>query len=246
MGIHTTIPTRIPFWKETHMPYRIALFDADNTLLDFTRAEHDALCACLAARGLPHDEDTVAAYSAINDGHWKRLELGLTTRDRLKVERFGDFFASIGYNGDPVQMARDYESTLGQQTCLLDGALELIQALHGKCELYIVTNGITAVQQSRFGRCALAPYFDKCFISEQMGCAKPEKRFFDLVAASIPNFDPKEALVIGDSLSSDIRGGINAGLDTCWFNPKGKAAPADMEITYTVGRLADIEAILLG
>lgn len=228
------------------MPYRIALFDADNTLLDFTRAEHDAICACLAARGLPHDEDTVGAYSVINDGHWKRLELGLTTRDRLRTERFGDFFSSIGYNGDPVQMARDYEFTLGQQTCLLDGALELIQALHGKCELYIVTNGITAVQQSRFGSCALAPYFDRCFISEQMGCAKPEKEFFDLVAAAIPGFDSKEALVIGDSLSSDIRGGINAGLDTCWYNPKGKAAPTDMVITHTVSRLADIEAILLG
>lgn len=227
------------------MSYRITLFDADNTLLDFTRAEHDALCACLASRGLPHDEDTVAAYSAINDGHWKRLELGLTTRDRLKTERFADFFASIDYDGDPVLMARDYESTLGKQTCLLDGALELIQALHGKCELYIVTNGITAVQQSRFAGCALAPYFDQCFISEQMGCAKPEKRFFDLVAASIPHFDSKEAIVIGDSLSSDILGGINAGLDTCWFNPKGKNAPADMDITYTVTRLSDIQHIVL-
>ena len=143
-------------------------------------------------------------------------------------------------------MARDYEHALGQQTCLLEGALELIRELHGKCELYILTNGITAVQQSRFNGCALAPYFDRCFISEQMGCAKPEKRFFDLVAAAIPGFEPKEALVIGDSLSSDIRGGINAGLDTCWFNPAGKAAPPDMEITYTVSRLADMKAILLG
>ena len=228
------------------MPYSIALFDADNTLLDFTRAEHDALCACLAARGLDNSEETVSVYSAINDGHWKRLERGETIRDRLKVERFADYFTKVGYDGDPVQMARDYEFTLGQQTHLLEGALELIRDLYGKCRLYIVTNGITAVQKSRFGGCALAPYFKRCFISEQMGCAKPEKRFFDLVAAEIPGFDPKEALVIGDSLSSDIRGGINAGLDTCWFNPKGKTAPADMEITYTVSRLADIQAILLG
>lgn len=227
------------------MSYRIAFFDADNTLLDFTRAEHDALCACLTARGLPHDEDTVSSYSAINDGHWKRLELGLTTRDRLKSERFADFFQSIGYSGDPVLMARDYESTLGKQTCLLDGALELIQELHGKCELYIVTNGITAVQESRFGACALAPFFDRCFISEQMGCAKPEKRFFDLVAAAIPNFDCRQALVIGDSLSSDIRGGINAGLDTCWFNPHNKPTPSDMSITYTVRQLSEIKDILL-
>ena len=227
------------------MAYRIALFDADNTLLDFTRAEHDALCACLAARGLPHDDATVSTYSAINDGHWKRLEKGLTTRDRLKTERFGDFFSTIGYNGDPVVMARDYESTLGQQTTLLNGALELIKALHGKCELYIVTNGITAVQKSRFGGCALAPYFDRCFISEEMGCAKPEKRFFDLVAASIPQFNSAEAIVIGDSLSSDILGGINAGLDTCWFNPREKVAPPDIKITHIVHSLSEIEAIIL-
>lgn len=227
------------------MAYRIALFDADNTLLDFTRAEHDALCACLAARGLPHDDDTVSVYSAINDGHWKRLEKGLTTRDRLKTERFGDFFSTIGYNGDPAVMARDYESTLGQQTALLDGALELIQALHGKCELYIVTNGITAVQKSRFGGCALSPYFDHCFISEEMGCAKPEKRFFDLVAAAIPGFDPADAIVIGDSLSSDIQGGINAGLDTCWFNPRKKSAPPDMKITHIIDSLSEIEAVIL-
>ena len=228
------------------MPYSIALFDADNTLLDFTRAEHDAICACLAARGLDNSEETVSVYSAINDGHWKRLERGETTRDRLKVERFADFFATVGYNGDPVQMARDYESTLGKQTHLLEGALELIQGLYGKCRLYIVTNGITAVQKNRFGACPLAPYFEHCFISEQMGCAKPEKRFFDGVAAAIPDFDPKEAIVIGDSLSSDIQGGINAGLDTCWYNPKGKNAPAHMPITYTVRDLAEIREILVG
>jgi 2-haloacid dehalogenase len=228
------------------MPYSIALFDADNTLLDFTRAEHDALCACLAARGLDNSEETVSVYSAINDGHWKRLERGETTRDRLKVERFADYFTKVGYDGNPVQMARDYESTLGQQTHLLEGALELIRDLHGKCRLYIVTNGITAVQKSRFGACRLASYFDQCFISEQMGCAKPEKRFFDAVAAAIPDFDPREAIVIGDSLSSDILGGINAGLDTCWYNPKGKTAPADMPITYTVQDLAEIKEILLG
>ena len=228
------------------MAYSIALFDADNTLLDFTRAEHDALCACLAARGLPTDEATVSLYSSINDGHWKRLERGETTRTRLKVERFADFFAAVDYEGDPAAMARDYESTLGKQTHLLDGALDLIQALYGKCRLYIITNGLTAVQKSRFGATPLAPYFEHCFISEEMGCAKPEKRFFDLVTAAIPDFDPTEAIVIGDSLSSDILGGINAGLDTCWYNPTGKASPEDMEITYTVSAFDEIKDILLG
>ena len=228
------------------MAYSFALFDADNTLLDFTRAEHDALCECLAARGLPTDEATISCYSAINDGHWKKLERGETTRARLKVERFADFFAAVGYCCDPAAMADDYVAALSRQSHLLDCALELIQALRGKCRLYIITNGITTVQKSRFGACPLAPYFDACFISEEMGCAKPEKRFFDLVFAAIPDFDPTEAIVIGDSLSSDIQGGINAGLDTCWYNPKGKPAPADMKITYTVNKLKDILPILLG
>lgn len=227
------------------MAYRFALFDADHTLLDFARSEREAVSICLAARGLPTDAETVGLYSRINDGHWKRLEKGLTTRERLKVERFADLFAAIGSEEDPRRMALDYEKTLSTQAHLMDGALELIRALHGKCGLYIITNGTASVQQGRFGRCPLAPYFDQCFISEKIGCNKPEKAFFDAVAASIPGFDPMAALVIGDSLTSDIRGGIGAGLDTCWFNPAGKPAPDDMDITYTVRSLGEILPILL-
>lgn len=227
------------------MGYSFALFDADNTLLDFTAAEHAAITACLCERGLPTDEETIALYSRINDGHWKALERGETTRDRLKVERFADLFRALGYSGDAKAMADDYIAALSRQDMLLDGALELITSLHGNCQLYIVTNGITTVQKSRFGRCALQPYFKQCFISEEMGCAKPEKVFFDRVAEAIEGFDPRKALVIGDSLSSDIQGGINAGIDTCWYNPRGMCAPAHMKITYTVNSLESIADILL-
>ncbi|MBQ4113028.1 MAG: YjjG family noncanonical pyrimidine nucleotidase [Clostridia bacterium] len=227
------------------MGYSFALFDADNTLLNFTAAEDHALRSCLFSRGLPTDAATVSLYSAINDGYWKRLEKGLTTRDRLRVERFADFFQEIGYKGNPVIMADDYMAALSAQTMLIDGAEELIRRLYGKCALYIITNGITSVQKSRFGGCALSPYFEACFISEQMGCAKPEKAFFDQVAAAIPDFDPRKALVIGDSLSSDIKGGIGAGIDTCWFNPTRKIAPPDMNITYNIQSLCELEAILL-
>ena len=228
------------------MAYRIALFDADNTLLDFTRSEREALCACLAARGISADAETVGLYSRINDMHWRRLEQGLTTRSRLKVERFGDFFAELGYAGDPARMAEDYVTALSQQRFLLDGALELIRGLHGRCRLYIITNGISSVQRSRFGGCPLAPYFDGSFISEEMGCAKPEPIFFEQVASCIPDFASRDALVIGDSLTSDIAGGIRAGLDTCWYNPMGKPTPVGMPITYTVSALSEILPILLG
>ncbi len=227
------------------MSYRIALFDADNTLLDFSRSEREAVRLCLAARGLPTDGNTTSLYSRINDGYWKRLEQGLTTRDRLRVDRFADLFDALGYEGDARAMSLEYEATLARQSYLLDGALPLVQALHGKCRLFIVTNGTASVQKGRFGNCPLVPYFENCFISEEMGCAKPEKVFFDRVAASIPDFSPEDTLVIGDSLSSDIRGGINVGLDTCWYNPSGKAAPTDMDITYTVRTLDEILPILL-
>ena len=227
------------------MPYKIALFDADNTLLDFNRAEREAVSICLTARGLPADEEIVSRYSRINDSHWKRLEQGLITRDRLKVERFAELFSTLGYGGDSKRMAADYEEALSRQTYLVDGALELVRALHGQCRLFIITNGTAVVQKGRFGSSPLAPYFERCFISEEMGCNKPEEAFFDRVAAEISDFDPRRVLVIGDSLSSDIRGGINAGLDTCWFNPTGKSAPSGMEITYTVRRLDEVLPIIL-
>ena len=228
------------------MKYSNVWFDADGTLFDFLRCEAEAVRETMASVGIAPSDELVRAYSEINDGMWKMLERGETTRDRLKVDRFADFFAEVGYQGDPAAMAEDYVSALSRQTHLLDGALELIQALYGKCRLYIVTNGITSVQKSRFGSCPLAPYFDACFISEEMGCAKPEKRFFDLVAAAIEGFDPSRAIVIGDSLSSDIQGGINAGLATCWYNPKGIAAPAHMKIDHTVTSLCEIKDIILG
>ena len=227
------------------MGYRFALFDADNTLLDFTAAEDHAIKDCLSARGLSTDRETISLYSTINDGHWKRLEQGLTTRDRLRVDRFSDFFHAVGYVGDPVAMADDYMEALSRQTQLVEGAMELITSLHGRCGLYIVTNGITSVQTRRFGSCPLAAYFDSCFISEQMGCAKPEKKFFNQVAAAIPNFDPRKALIIGDSLSSDIQGGINAGIDTCWFNQSGKLVPEGMNLTHVVSTFDEIRDIFL-
>ena len=225
------------------MPYSIALFDADNTLLDFTRAEHDALCACLAARGLDSSEETVSVYSAINDGHWKRLERGETTRDRLKVERFADYFATVGYNGDPVRMARDYESTLGRQTHLLEGALELIQGLYGKCRLYIVTNGIKHTQENRIEKSGLIRYADGVFISEAVGAGKPSKEYFDYVF-DFTGADRKSSVIMGDSLTSDIKGGINAGIRTIWFNSKGLPPSDDIVPTCEIHGWDEVYKIL--
>ncbi len=228
------------------MPYRIALFDADNTLLDFSRSEREALTECLSMRGIPHDREITDRYAAINDAQWKLLEKGLTTRDVLRVERFAIFFQEFGYDFDPREMANDYIHALSAKSYMMPGAEALIRSLYGYCRLYIITNGVASVQNARFDITPMAPLFDGVFISEELKCAKPDRRFFEKVAESVPHFDPRMALVIGDSLSSDIQGGINAGIDTCWFNPHEKLAPATMSITYTVRDLSEVEAIIKG
>lgn len=227
------------------MAFHIVLLDADNTLLDFTRSEHEALCDCLRARGLPTHREITDRYAKINDDFWKQLEKGEVTRELLRIQRFAKLFCEFGYDCDPVQMADDYMAALSTKSYLMEGALDFCQHLYGKCRMFVITNGNTSVQKGRFDPCPLAPMFENCFISEEMGCAKPEKAFFDAVAALIPNFDPADTIVIGDSLSSDIQGGINAGLTTCWFNPQGKAVPADMPIDHVVTTFEEIEAIIL-
>ncbi len=228
------------------MPYRIALFDADNTLLDFSRSELEALTDCLIRRGLPHDRTVTDRYSAINDAQWKLLERGLTTRDVLRVERFAILAREFGFDLDPVAMAADYVDALSTKAYLMEGAEALCRALYGHCRMYIITNGVGRVQNERFNVTPLAPLFDGVFISEELGCAKPDPAFFAHVAAAIPDFDPTAALVIGDSLSSDIQGGINADIDTCWFNPTGKPAPDGMPVTHIISSLSTVETIMRG
>ena len=225
------------------MGYRFALFDADNTLLDFTAAEDHAIKECLLARGLPTDSETISLYSAINDGHWKRLEQGLTTRDRLRVERFSDFFRAVGYGGDPVAMADDYVEALSRQTQLIDGALELISSLHGRCKLYIVTNGTEWIQRGRLADSGLLPYMQGVFISDLIGYPKPRVEFFSYVAEHIPAFDRARTVIVGDSLSSDMAGGIAFGIDTCWYNPDGASAPAEIaeQLTAVVSDFEELE-----
>ena len=227
------------------MPYKIALMDADNTLLDFTRSEHDALCECLVARGIPTRQEIIDRYSKINDDHWKMLERGEITREYLRINRFAQFFKEYGLDHDPTNMANDYLMALSTKSYLLDGALELCQHLYGRCRLFIITNGNTFVQKGRFDPCPIAPLVENCFISEELGCSKPEKAYFDIVSDMIPGFDPRETIVVGDSLTSDIQGGINAGLDTCWFNPKSKPLPKHIPATYVAQSFSEIEEIIL-
>ncbi|MBQ9086086.1 MAG: YjjG family noncanonical pyrimidine nucleotidase [Clostridia bacterium] len=229
------------------MKYDIILFDADGTLLDFARSEKEALSDALDQIGMTYDDEVIATYSRMNDELWKRLERGEIEKKVLFYRRFELFFSHYGFEWDAHDMAKRYMYALAQKGYILEGADALCRALYGKVRLYIVTNGVEFIQKGRFAACGLAPYFEDRFISDALGYEKPKTEFFEAVARQIPNFSKERVLIVGDSLTSDMRGGINYGIDTCWYNPTGKSVPMDMEgeITYTAESFGEIEKLIL-
>lgn len=226
--------------------YEFLLLDADETLFDFARCERDALLDALRDAGITPNEEMIATYSEINDGFWKMLERGEIGKSELRVARFESFCRHYGFQVDVPRLAIGYTDALSTKGFLISGALEVCRELAAHCKLYIITNGIATVQRGRFEPSPLRELVQELFISEELGAEKPNSAYFEAVAAKIPNFDRKKALVVGDSLSSDMRGGVYAGIDTCWYNPKGKSAPADLPITYTVRTLEDLIPLVLG
>ena len=221
------------------------LWDVDGTLLDFLAAERYGMNKCLAEIGVTMTDKMLADYSAINRSWWGKLEKGLATREELFVGRLQDFFALYGIEyADYDRFNRQYQIALGEEVFPLDDCLTLLAELKKSHKLYMVTNGTKVAQELKLAKSGIDKIADGIFISEDMGVQKPEKAFFDRVQTAT-GFIPEETLIIGDSLSSDIQGGINAGLHTCWYNPAGKPAPTNMAITYTVRCLSEIRAILL-
>ena len=196
------------------------LFDADNTLFDFDRAEDEALRGVLADRGYPTDEATRNLYLTINRELWNRLDRGEVTQDVLVVERFAAFTQAMGRNDDPVLFNRDYLDRLAQGSFLLPGAEELCRALAPHCTLAIITNGVGRAQRGRFARSPLAEVIPHLFISEEVGASKPSPAFFEPVLHRLGDPPRDRVLVVGDNLSTDIRGALDCGLSTVWYNPK--------------------------
>ena len=223
---------------------RNVLFDLDDTLFDFHKAEKIALTKTLVHFGIDPTEETLALYSTINAAHWKRLELGEISREEVKVGRYRELFKTIGVECDPVKATAYYESMLALGPYCMPGAPELLEELYRQYRLYIVSNGTAKVQEGRIGSSRIAKYMDGIFISQILGANKPDKQFFDICFAEIPDFSLSETVIIGDSLSSDIKGGINAGITTVWFNPKGIENDSDIKPDYTIKELSEVPGLL--
>lgn len=223
---------------------RNVLFDLDDTLFDFHKAEKIALTKTLVHFGIDPTEETLALYSTINAAHWKRLELGEISREEVKVGRYRELFKTIGVECDPVKATAYYESMLAIGHYFMPGAPELLEELYRKYRLYIVSNGTAKVQEGRIGSSGIAKYMDGIFISQILGANKPDKQFFDICFAEIPDFSLSETVIIGDSLSSDIKGGINAGITTVWFNTKGIENDNDIKPDYTINELSEVPGLL--
>lgn len=224
--------------------YQVLLLDLDGTLYDFEKAERKALIDLLAAWGLSCSEEDVAAYHHFNDVCWKQLERGEITKERLKSKRFEDFLSYLDFEHDPVSAGEEYAENLSHNGFLLPGAQELIEALSKRYTLYAVTNGIQKVQVGRMAASGLGRYFAKMFVSEEMGAAKPHRAYFDAVFKQISLTRKETALLIGDSLSSDMQGGMNAGIDTLWYNPGHQKLPENMHVTYEMDSLEKIQSFL--
>lgn len=224
--------------------YRNILFDLDNTLLDFNRAEEVAISAVLVSFGREPTEELIRLYSRINLSQWKLLELGELTLAETKENRFRLFFDEIGITASPKEATAEFERTLHEGFYLIDGAKELLSELYGRYRLYIASNGTASVQRSRIDGAGISGFFDGVFISQELGAKKPDRDFFEKSFCSIPDFVREETVIVGDSLTSDILGGRNAGIDTVWYNPGKHSGNGDIKPTYEISRLEDIKAIL--
>ena len=226
------------------MSITFLFLDLDDTILDFHKAEYIAIGKTLQSFGLEPTEQVRARYSAINKAHWERLERKELTREQVLVGRFATLFREHGIQTDPVQCARRYEDFLSIGHYFLPGAEEALERLSKKYKLYLASNGTAKVQAGRLKSANISRFFEKIFVSQEIGANKPSAEYFQRCFAQIPGFDCTRAMIVGDSLTSDIQGGKNAGIATCWVNPNGAPGRQDILPDYEIKNLAELEALL--
>lgn len=224
--------------------YDLVIFDADHTLFDFDKAEENALSEMMEKMGSHIDSGRLSLYKKLNMELWKLFEKKKIKQEEIKLERFRRFFKKIGFTADVNEASRLYLQHLSQQSGLLEHAGELIENLYGKIEMGLITNGLAQVQHPRYDNSGLKRYIKAFVVSEDVGYAKPDPAIFEKMMEKFPDIDKNRILMVGDSLSSDIAGGMNFKIDTCWFNPKGLKADKGIRPTYEIRDLRRIYEIL--
>ncbi len=227
------------------MKYEVLIFDADETLFDFKKSEKEAFKNTMLQFNIDYDENYhFIIYHEVNEAIWKEFEQGLITQEKLKTERFRRFVNQLKLSFDEKEMAHVYMEHLGDASFLYGGCEELIESLSSSYRLCIVTNGLSLVQNKRIRKSGIAKYFDTIVISEEVSIAKPNPGIFEYALQQMHFSDKSKVLVIGDSLSSDILGGVNFGADTCWYNPKQLKNETSLQPTYVVADYEELKALL--
>ena len=224
--------------------YEFLFLDLDDTILDFHKAERIAISKTITEFGVEPTEDILNLYHRINKAHWEMLERGELTRAEVLVNRFGVLFSQLGSQVDAPKCAKVYERNLSIGHYFLPGAEEAVEYLSKRYRLFLASNGTAVVQKGRMTSANLYRFFEKVFVSQEIGYNKPSKEYFERCFAQIEGFDKAKAIIVGDSLSSDILGGNNAGLSTCWVNPTHAPAKPGIRVDYEIESLAQLPALL--
>ena len=226
--------------------YYCILFDADNTLLNFDAAESKALAETLVNFGIEPDAETVQTYRTINEELWRQLEKGQIRREKLLNERFSRFLKAIDAAGDGAEMNRYYLEQLSTHPDLVNpGVLDVLRELSEVATLAVVSNGFQKVQTRRLAESGVANFMEDVFVSEKLDSEKPNRKIFDAALRALGVENREHVLMVGDSLTSDIQGGANAGLDTCWFNPNHTENPGKVIPTYEIASLEELYPLVM-
>jgi putative hydrolase of the HAD superfamily len=229
------------------MKYEIIIFDADETLFDFRQSERDAFKNTMLEFDIEYDESHhLKIYQGINNAIWKEFEQGLITQKKLKTERFKRLSDALNAGFDEVEFAKAYIKHLANASFLFDESMDLVESLHKDFRLTIVTNGLKDVQNHRIKKSIIGKYFEDIVISEEVEVSKPDPKIFEHALNNLKHTDKSKVLMVGDSLTSDIQGGINFGIDTCWYNPGRMDNKTGIKPTYEISSLMELKRILEG
>lgn len=223
---------------------KVVFIDIDNTLLDFILCSKASIKACFAEFSLPYTESVYDVFASVNTPLWESLERGEITRENIFRTRWGIIFEKLGLSCDPHAMEARFLSALSSAAEPVEGAMELLSYLHKKYTVCAASNAMYDHQRSRLSLAGMLPYIDHLFVSERIGAEKPSAAFLETCLSSLPEIERNECIVLGDSLSADIAGGVNAGIPTIWFNHDRIPVPQSCAATHIVDSLSEVKAIL--